>query len=167
MPDEFVPFEVFLSAPVPDGPDESDDNVLVDDIEAVTAEKAVGDCVEEQAGEMHEVISEIRRFRAALADALDFALEQLLHDIAASVLARELQLAPADIACIAEQARRRYADEEPITLRVHPAEVECAALAGFPTQGDERLRRGDATLVLRTGTIDLSLGARLAALFET
>jgi flagellar biosynthesis/type III secretory pathway protein FliH len=167
MPDEFVPFEVFLRNATMDTRSESVDDapISVEETAAVeaTADEYVG---EEVAGEMREAISEVRRFRAALADALDLALERVLHDIAASVLARELELAPVDIARIVEQTLRRHADEQPVTLRVHPAEVELAVAAGLPVQPDERLRRGDMTIVLRSGTIDLSLGTRVTALFE-
>jgi flagellar biosynthesis/type III secretory pathway protein FliH len=166
MLDEFVPFEVFLRAPAPETFDDSADCVPIGDDETIASETPVDDRIaDEEAGEMRQALSEIRRFRAALADALDFALEALLHDIAAGVLGRELQIAPADIACIVAQSRRRYADE-PVALRVHPSEVELATATGLAVEEDRQLRRGDATIVLRAGTIDLSLGARLAALFE-
>ena len=61
--------------------------------------------------------SATRRFHAALADALDVALEGLLRDVACDVLARELSLAPADVAAIAVRALARYANESPVRVR--------------------------------------------------
>ncbi len=105
--------------------------------------------------------AEVRRFRAALADALEYAVEELLRDIAASVLARELTIAPADVHAIVQQARERYQIDEPFAIRVHPA--ECAMLQDQPVRmkADPSLRRGDVVLEVACGTIDATLGARL------
>ncbi|MHB8433493.1 MAG: FliH/SctL family protein [Candidatus Tyrphobacter sp.] len=114
-----------------------------------------------------QALQEARRFRAALADAFDAAREQLVRDLASDVLARELACTPADVRRIAQRTLARYAGDEPLHVCVHPGEV--ALLAGFdlPVVADARLRRGDVTLVLRHGTIDASLGVRLAHLLQT
>jgi flagellar biosynthesis/type III secretory pathway protein FliH len=110
--------------------------------------------------------SEIRRFHAALADALDFALEGLLRDVACDVLARELSLAPADVAAIAARALTRYANESPVRLRAHPEEIGHLAGINVPVVADSGLRRGDVAIDLQCGTIDAGLGARLLCALE-
>ncbi|MEO7201186.1 MAG: hypothetical protein ABI431_00970, partial [Candidatus Tumulicola sp.] len=58
--------------------------------------------------DLEDASAEARRFRAALADALALSLERLLRDVACDVLARELLLAPPDVAAIAARALERY-----------------------------------------------------------
>jgi flagellar biosynthesis/type III secretory pathway protein FliH len=109
---------------------------------------------------------EIRRFRAAVADAFEYEVEALLRDVAADVLARELQLAPADLAQIVKRARSRFERERIVAVRAHPDDG--GALAGFDLDviSDPALRRGDVAIDLRSGTIDLSLGLRLDAVLS-
>jgi hypothetical protein len=115
----------------------------------------------EAAIELLDVLGEARRFRAALADALDVAVERLLRDIASDVVARELQLGAADVDAIVRAALRRHEREWPLRVRAHPddmgalGDVDCAVAA------DAALRRGDLAFDLKSGTIDLSLGVRL------
>jgi flagellar biosynthesis/type III secretory pathway protein FliH len=109
----------------------------------------------------HGVLAATRRFSAALADALALALERLLCDIARDVLARELVLAPCDVATIAARALNRYLDEEPLRLRVHPDDVSACAALDVGIVADQSLRVGDAVLEVRCGTIDASMEARL------
>lgn len=115
----------------------------------------------EPASDVDELARDVRLFRARLEELLDEALNLLLCDIASGVLARELQLAPADIERIAASAMERYLSSEPLRVRVHPSEcdlrLDCAVVA------DERVRSGDVILELRDGTVDASLGVRLAA----
>jgi flagellar biosynthesis/type III secretory pathway protein FliH len=105
----------------------------------------------------------IRRFRAALADALDAAVERLLREIAESVLARELGLRPADVASIVAKARERLLDERIVAVRVHPQDREALAELQVEKIADTSLRPGDIVVELRSGTIDLRLRARLEA----
>lgn len=110
--------------------------------------------------------SDVRRFRAALADALDVALHDLLRDIAVDVVARELQLQPADVQAIARSARERFAAEEPLAIRVHPDDYDALTDADVAVVADARLRRGDVLLEVRSGTIDATVGARLESVLE-
>ncbi|HEY3676738.1 MAG TPA: FliH/SctL family protein [Candidatus Tumulicola sp.] len=114
-------------------------------------------------GDVGRAIAAARRFGAALADALALSLERLLRDIAYDVLARELALAPCDVATIAARALNRYLDEEPVRVRVHPDEVTACATLDVGIVGDPSLRIGDAVLEVRCGSIDASLEARLEA----
>lgn len=114
-----------------------------------------------------DLCSDVRRFRAALADALDYSVAQLVRDIAVDVLGRELQLAPSDLAAIVARARRRFSHEEPVAIRVHPDDVSQLDVCDLRIVADAKLRRGDAILDLSTGTIDASLGVRLESLLQS
>lgn len=106
-------------------------------------------------------LRDARLFRARLADALDEASARLLRELAADVLARELQLAPCDLASI---MRRVHAAAPIAGVRVAP---EDAALIGdFPVVVDASLRPGDAIVELTGGAIDARLGVRLAQVLE-
>src|ERR1700733_4355402 len=99
MADGFVALDAFLRDAVPPG-----------NASEVASAGENGDespLVRDEACPCAGAFSEIRRFHAALADALDFALEGLLRDVACDVLARELSLAPADVAAIAARALLR------------------------------------------------------------
>lgn len=158
MPDRFVPLAAFVRPPATADPIEPPPRVACGD--------AGRDAGSEGAAELAETIGDIRRFRAALADALDAAVETLLLDIAAGVLARELRLAPCDLAAIVTRALERFGESEPLLIRVHPQELAAIGGCGAPVVADEGLRRGDACIDLRSGTIDATLGARLVALLE-
>ncbi|MBV8333042.1 MAG: hypothetical protein JO192_09930 [Candidatus Eremiobacteraeota bacterium] len=111
--------------------------------------------------ELDATLSEVRRFRAALADALDASLDRLLCDVAADVIGRELQLSPCDIVHVARSALQRHDGDAPLRLRAHPDDVCALADVDCDVAADEHLRRGDLTIELRCGTIDATLGARL------
>jgi flagellar biosynthesis/type III secretory pathway protein FliH len=107
-------------------------------------------------------LSDVRRFRAALYDALEVALGVLLREIAIDVVGRELALEPCNIERIVERARERYRFEEPLSVRVHPSDLErLPAPYRKMAVADESLRSGDLMLCVRSGTIDATLGARL------
>ena len=108
---------------------------------------------------------ELRLFLARVAEALDSAVEMLRNDIAAEVVGRELQLAPADLRAIVDRTLRRYALEAPVQVRVHPGDLD--QLDGeFSTIADTQLRPGDAVLEMRSGAIDASLGVRLESVLR-
>jgi len=112
-----------------------------------------------------EIVREMRLFRARLNELLAQSLQSLCADIATDVLARELQIAPADVAAIAERLAARFLDEHPVRVRVHPDEVDLVN-CGLPVTGDGRLHRGDAVLELRGGVVDASLGVRLQGVLD-
>jgi len=113
------------------------------------------------APEQEDALRATRRFRAALADALDVAVPHLLRAIALDVLRRELQLRPADIAAIARDALQRLSGEEPIAIRAHPDDLSDLAAVEFKRISDISLSRGDIVIEVRSGTIDVRLEARL------
>jgi flagellar biosynthesis/type III secretory pathway protein FliH len=152
MPDAFIPLSEYLRAPAFEA-------VAIDEPspaqEAVAAPEA-DDAVET----LERALSDLRCFRAALADALDARLERLLLDLACSVLARDLRLAPADLATVVAREVER-AGEPPVRLRAHPDECSALGAFGCPVVADPTLLRGDVTLDLRSGTIRSTLGVRL------
>ncbi len=103
---------------------------------------------------------EARLFRAALADAFDALAAQLVRALAADVLGRELQLAPADVELLARRLVTDRRADEPLSLRVCPADlpVDCE----LPVVGDPELQPGDVVLVCCNGEIDARLAVRLA-----
>lgn len=111
-------------------------------------------------GDVEDLVRDVRLFRARVIEATEAAVETLLEDIAADVLARELRLEPADIETIVNRALERFAAEEPLRVRVH-AEDAVRIRCGVPVVADARLRRGDAVIELRSGSLDVSLGVRL------
>jgi flagellar biosynthesis/type III secretory pathway protein FliH len=163
MPEGFVSLEHWLrssSGPVeprseyapvaPDAPDAPDESIRTSsELEELE----------------YEVCARVRRFRAMLDEALDRHVHELLQEIAVAVLGRELQLAPADLSAIVRSASRRIAPEEPVAIHVHPAEVEYCSV-GLPVLGDDRMRRGDVEIHLKSGSIDARLGVRLEQLLD-
>jgi flagellar biosynthesis/type III secretory pathway protein FliH len=148
MPDGFVPLDRALR-PTPEPPTVSGDLATT----VVSTNEAEPD--------LEDAAAEARRFRAALADALALSLERLVRDVACDVLARELLLAPPDVAAIAARALERYLDDGPLQLRVHPDDRGACDTLDFRVVTDKRLRAGDVVLDVRCGSIDASLGARL------
>jgi flagellar biosynthesis/type III secretory pathway protein FliH len=105
------------------------------------------------------VMRDVRLFRAALRESLDACVQVLAREIAVEVVSRELELAPADITSVVERAIARYTI--PLSIRVHPDEVAC--VRDFEgVVADASVRRGDVILAVCGGTIDASLGVRLA-----
>ena len=107
-------------------------------------------------------LRDVLLFRAALADALDAAVARMLRELAAEVLARELRLAPCDVAAIVARVR---AQMPVLRVRVAPADARCAL--DLPVVADATLEPGDAILELDGGALDARLGVRLACVLET
>lgn len=156
MRNEFRSFAEMLEASTPLGRP----SMPQDDKEAAPLEI---DVEPEILADEFELARDVRVFRARIADAVDGAVETILTDIAVDVLARELRLAPADVDRIVNAALERFFGENPLRVRVHRddvARVSCAV----PVTGDESLLPGDAVIELQNGSIDASLGVRLATL---
>jgi flagellar biosynthesis/type III secretory pathway protein FliH len=115
---------------------------------------------------MEVVASQIRRFRAHLSQAFDGILEQLLRDLACDVLARELALAPVEIATVAANCLTRVLDDSPLRLRTCSEDGERLVELGLPVVADPALRSGDVIVELRDGELDLRLGVRLEAILR-
>jgi hypothetical protein len=114
--------------------------------------------------DLADALRAARLFRAAVSEAVAFGAARILEDLACDVLARELETAPADLNAVVDRALTRFAREEPICVRVHPS--ESAIAAAFPVVADPSLRPGDAVIELHCGSVDATLGARLAAVLH-
>lgn len=156
MSDAFVPLEAFLHPPPPEPAASSEP-----DASAIGDPAAPFSRSEQSSAEYADTFGAVRRFRAALADALDVAVQRLLAEIAENVLARELELAGADVAAIVAKTRERFANERVLRVRIHPRDGN--ALRGLEIDSilDETLAPGDVVAELHSGTIDLRLPARL------
>ncbi len=152
MSDEFVPLTLFLRPAVSEPATEPVPPAASPPLEIAL-----------HPPEHQEALRAARRFRAALADALDAALQELLRTIASEVLARELRLGGADVAAIVSTALDRFAHERVVSVRAHSQ--DCPALVALPIErvADDSLTPGDVRIELQWGTIDLTLDARLDA----
>jgi flagellar biosynthesis/type III secretory pathway protein FliH len=146
MADEFVPLSVFLRAPsvepVRDAP-------IATEAPALPALPA----------EYDEALRAAKRFRAGIADAIDAALPSLLETIARDVLARELLLHGADLAAVVEAALDRCDDV--VSIRAHSSDLAAVRKLRVESRADDSLHPGDVCIDLRSGTIELSLEARV------
>ena len=117
--------------------------------------------VETAPADVAAALCDARLFRARLADAFDDAAQRLVRALAADVLARELRLAPCDLARVVE---RVAAGAPAVRVRVAPADV--ARAGGLPVLADPALCAGDAIVELVGGALDARLGVRLALVLE-
>ncbi|HEY8297207.1 MAG TPA: FliH/SctL family protein [Candidatus Baltobacteraceae bacterium] len=124
------------------------------------------DRVQPEPPELEEAAREIRLFHAHVREALDRAVERLVCEIATDVVARELRLAPVEIERIVDRVSREFFAEEPIRVCLHPDDVLSVLTHDVALVADRTLRRGDVRLEVRNGSIDASLGVRLAGVVE-
>lgn len=149
----FMPLAVFLRPP----------RAASSETQALPPQPAPNPLPDEYA----QALGAARRFHAGLRDALEMALEECLQRIAQDVLARELRLAPADVGEIVKAALDSCTAQDLLSIRAHPADLEALRAFDLELVGDCSLRQGDIVLVLRSGTIDLTLSARLEAALAT
>jgi flagellar biosynthesis/type III secretory pathway protein FliH len=151
MHDTFVPLAEYLRGPVATPAEPIAPETEEPDVEAHPHAENVP---------VEEALADIRRFRAALADALDLRIERLLGDIAAGVLARELRIAPVDLRAIVAR-ELALAGDPPVKIYARPDECELLTAFEGNVAADPGLRCGDVRIELRSGTIDATLGCRL------
>ncbi|HYZ16596.1 MAG TPA: hypothetical protein VE591_09355 [Candidatus Acidoferrum sp.] len=111
--------------------------------------------------ELAAAVREARLFRVRLADAFEDASARLLRELAVAVLARELKLAPCDLAALARSVLERAP-----CVRLRVAREDAVGDYAIPTVADPALARGDAIFELAGGALDARLGVRLAACLE-
>jgi hypothetical protein len=126
----------------------------IDDTSRETA--VVCACEHAVANEANEAA--LQRLRAV--EWFECACENLLRRFADDVLARELALAPADIAKLAQQALAAFADEEPLGVAVALTEARGLDLA-LPVNGDATLESGDVAVEVGDGRLLSSLRLRV------
>jgi flagellar biosynthesis/type III secretory pathway protein FliH len=157
MSDEFVPLAAYLRPP-PESVSQPGLALLPADEPKTPANS--------DSGEWAQALGAVARFRAAVADALDFTVEQLLKEIAENVVARELELADADLSSIVAKARERFWKERIIAVRVHPRDRDAFGELEVEKILDQSLEPGDVIAELQSGTIDLRLQTRLELALE-
>jgi flagellar biosynthesis/type III secretory pathway protein FliH len=113
------------------------------------------------ANEIAAALRDARLFRARLADAFDAAAARLVRELAADVVARELRLAPCDLARIVQ----RLTEHAPV-VRVRVAAADLDRITGIPVLADPALSAGDAIVEVAGGALDARLGVRLATVLE-
>jgi hypothetical protein len=120
--------------------------------------------VKNQMGQiLGQSLNEVMRLRARAAEAFERKAEEMLADLACTVLGRELRTDPADLANIISQMRNRMLGESAVQIRVSP---EDAAFIQGPVIADPELGFGDLVFETDDGQIDMRLGTRLAALLR-
>lgn len=113
-----------------------------------------------------EAVNELARLRARAAEAYEVRVETMLADLATTVLARELSLAPADIADLVRRALSDFAASGPVAVRVSPEQADALSTT-VPVVADEALSVGDLIVDVQDGALDLRLGTRIAAILRT
>jgi Flagellar assembly protein FliH len=152
MHDTFVSLHDFLRVPEPQC------DPLV---ECTSDEEPIAEALlESESSPSEDILSDISRFRASLADALDARVEHLLCEIACSVLARELRLAEVDLRAVVMR-ELELGGEPPLRARAHPDDLASLNGCGCAVVADAALRHGDVVFELRCGTISATLGCRL------
>jgi len=160
MPDAFVPLAAYL---FPDPP-RCDSTPEAAPPEAVECSSAPDDAA--AAAAFGAFVAQIKRMRAALEDACSARIEIFTRDLGATILGRELRLAPVDIAAIVDDALAELRRDLPLGIRVHPDDLHALHTMQLPVIPDAKLRRGDVAIDVRHGSIDVSLGARFEALLD-
>ena len=113
---------------------------------------------------LSEAMNEVMRLRARAAEAFERSAEEMLSDLACTVLGRELQMAPADLSALVAVMGARMLGELPLKIRVAPEE---AMHIKGPVEADPTLSYGDLVFNVEDGELDLRLGTRLAALLRS
>ena len=139
-----------------------------EEVHADAGDDRIDSAIEHRAGDapqldsgVADALRDARLFRARLADAFADAAQRLLRELACEVLARELRLAPCDLAALVQRARQRV----PV-VRVRVGAADLGAVTGVPLVADPALQAGDAIVELAGGALDVRLGVRLAAVLE-
>ncbi len=112
-----------------------------------------------------DVVHELSLLRLAAAEAFERGVPKLLEALARDVLARELLLAPPDIAALAERALTEFAEHEPVAIVVAPCDLQCVG-ASLPVRGDAELRTGDLVIEVRDGAFESHFRLRFEAALE-
>jgi hypothetical protein len=94
-------------------------------------------------------------------DGATFERSAALREARLFRVARELQLAPCDVARIVERVQR----SAPV-VAVRVAAADAAQVTQLPVVIDDALQPGDAVLEVAGGTVDARLGVRLAHVLE-
>jgi len=107
-----------------------------------------------------DVVHELALLRLAAREACERAAVLLLETLAHEVLARELALAPVDLAALVRSVLATAAASEPIALAVAPADAD-RVHATLPVRVDAALAAGDLVVDVRDGAFVSTFALRL------
>lgn len=113
---------------------------------------------------MRAAIRDARVFRAALSEVFEARSADLLGELAAAVLVRELKVSPVDVAALARRLIAEREADEPLRVRVGAADA--SIVCDLPVVVDPSLDAGDAILECRSGSINARLAVRLSTLLS-
>ena len=114
-----------------------------------------------QAGVVHE----LTLLTLAAREAFARAAARLLRELANDVLARELLLAPADVAALVGRAVAAFAEHAPVGIAVSGFDAD-RVRAPLPVRVDPRLGAGDLVVDVRDGAFESSFTFRLEDALE-
>ncbi len=103
--------------------------------------------------------NDIALARLAALEAYERAVPRLLEALARDVLARELAIAPPDLAALARALAREFADAGPVAF-VACREDARQLPVDLPVRVDPALRAGDLVLEVRDGEVDARFALR-------
>lgn len=158
VPKEFRSLAEILRGiePAPDRPIETQ--------QAAQSAENVVESHAEPAADFEALVRDVRLFRAHIAEAVDACVERLVHAIAQTVLARELELAPCDIDAIVDSCLAMVNGARDLRIVVHPEDAALVRTAS--TESDPVLERGDCIVRLDSGSIHATLQLRLRDAIE-
>jgi hypothetical protein len=108
---------------------------------------------------------ELPLIRLAAREAYARAFERLLNGLARDVLARELAVAPPDLARLMQDALETFEGDEPVSF-VTGGGPGRARFGGVPVRVDASLQPGDLLIEVRDGCIDARFAVRLSQAIE-
>ena len=108
------------------------------------------------------IASDVALMRLAALEAFESGTERLLRALAEDVLARELALAPADVAALAARALAAFVEHEPVEIAVAPCDAE-RVRAPVAVRADAQLAPGDLVVRVRDGAFESTFAFRASA----
>jgi hypothetical protein len=107
-----------------------------------------------------DIAQELALVRLAALEAFERASTDLLSRLAHDVLARELRVAPVDLAALTARALASFAEHEPVALVVAPGDVGSFE-STLPVRGDATLDVGDLVVEVRDGSFETRFAMRV------
>lgn len=108
-----------------------------------------------------EACAQLALARLAACEAFERAAARLVELLARDVLARELALAPVDVAALIARIRALLERDEAVTVVVAPCDAQRIA-SGVPLRADLALEAGDVIIEVRDAAIDARFAVRAA-----
>ena len=120
-------------------------------------------------------LEEVRRLKETLYQESEQEMLRLVLAVARRVIQKEVSTDKEIILNSIKSALKYVADQEEITIRLNPSDLECAiqhkeenvkAMRNVLIEGDEEIQRGDAVIKSNRGTIDCGIEKHLQMVEE-